>query len=233
MDKIMNFIDEVSLEKLVPEIDSILDCILWLMQWAVKLGPICILVLGLIYMLLPPKEANRYFGFRTYFGMGSISAWLFTQRVAGAVMTLTGLVLYLLANNAAKTFAGMDQMEVTEKAIGLLKGQIIAILVIYVVMFLLTFVMFKRNGACRFPGIKNTIVGKLIPDEPVPKKKKKSKKKSASKAKPKKEIPEEATPEEAYEEAEQEAEEEIPVEYERQGEQVITADDIVIEGLDE
>ena len=101
MDKIMNFIDKVSLEKILPKIDSILDVILWLMQWAVKLGPLCILVLGLIYMLIPPKEANRYFGYRTYFGMGSISAWLFTQRVAGALMTLTGLVLYLMAKKAA------------------------------------------------------------------------------------------------------------------------------------
>ena len=141
MDKIMNFIDKVSLEKILPKIDSILDVILWLMQWAVKLGPLCILVLGLIYMLIPPKEANRYFGYRTYFGMGSISAWLFTQRVAGALMTLTGLVLYLMAKKAAETFVGMEYQVLTEKAIGLLKGQIISILVIYVFMFLLTMVM--------------------------------------------------------------------------------------------
>ena len=43
---------------------------------------------------------------------------------------------------------------------------------------------------------------------------------------------EETTSEEVLAE-EAEAEEEIPVEYERQGEQVITVDDIVIEGLDE
>ena len=88
--------------------------------------------------------------------------------------------------------------------------------------------MFNHKGVCRFPGLKNTIVGKLIPDEPVPKKKK-SKKKTPSKAKPVKKLPKEATPEEVSEEAE----EEISVEYERQGEQVITVDDIVIEGLDE
>lgn len=230
MDKIMNFVDKISLEKILPKIDSILDVILWLMQWAVKLGPICILVLGLIYMLIPPKEANRYFGYRTYFGMGSISAWLFTQRVAGALMTLTGLVLYLIAKKAAEAFVGMEYQELTEKALGLLKGQVIAILVIYVFMFLLTMVMFNHKGVCRFPGIKNTIVGKLIPDEPVPKKKKR--KKIASKAKPVQKLPEETTSEEVLAE-EAEAEEEIPVEYERQGEQVITVDDIVIEGLDE
>lgn len=226
MDKIMSFVNDLSLEKYMPKLDNVLDRMQWLIEWAVKVGPICILALGLIYMLLPPKEANRYFGFRTYFGMGSISAWFFTQRVSGALMTIVGLSLYLIANSAVKTFGSMDIMEMSEKAIDLMKGQVISLLVIYVVMFLLTFVMFNRKGVCRFPGIKNTLIGKLIPDEPAPKKKRilvkaKAAPKAIEEAPAGEEIPEEAS------------EEEAPVEYERQGEQVITVDDIVIEGLDE
>ena len=119
-------------------------------------------------------------------------------------------------------------MAMSEKALALIKTQIIAALVIYVVMFLLTLVMFNRKGVCRFPGIKNTIIGKLIPNEPTAKKKK---------AKRPQKTPEAATSEEedSLEEIPEEAlaEEETAVEYERQGEQVITVDDIVIEGLDE
>lgn len=228
MDKIMNLFNDLSLEKYIPKMDSVLDSLQWLIEWSIKIGPLCLLVLGLIYMLIPPKEANRYFGFRTYFGMGSISAWLFTQRVAGALMTIVGLSLLLIANGAVKTFGSMDLMAMSEKALALIKTQIIAALVIYVVMFLLTLVMFNRKGVCRFPGIKNTIIGKLIPNEPTAKKKK---------AKRPQKTPEAATSEEedSLEEIPEEAlaEEETAVEYERQGEQVITVDDIVIEGLDE
>ena len=235
MDKLMSLFDNFSLEKYIPKLDSVLDGVHWLIEWGVKIGPICILVLGLIYMLIPPKEANRYFGFRTYFGMGSISAWLFTQRVAGFLMTVVGLSLYLIANGAVKSFGSMELMDMSEKALDLIKTQIIAALVIYIFMFLLTFVMFNRNGVCRFPGIKNTIIGKLIPNEPTPKKKKNSKKKKAT---PVKKVTEEIASEEAVaEEAASEEviseEEDLSLEYERQGEQVITADDIVIEGLDE
>lgn len=230
MDKIMSFIENLSIEKYIPKLDSVLDGIYWLIEWAVKLGPLCILVLGLIYMLIPPKEANRYFGFRTYFGMGSISAWLFTQRVSGFLMTVVGLILFLTAKGAVKAFDTMELMAMSEKALDLIKSQIIAALIIYVFMFLLTFVMFNHKGECRFPGIKNTIIGKLIPDESVPKKKKNYSKKSGNKkkAKPAEKVTEEITAEEVLSE-----EEDISLDYERQGEQVITADDIVIEGLDE
>lgn len=239
MDKIMSFIDNLSIEKYIPKLDSVLDGIHWLIEWGVKIGPLCILVLGLIYMLIPPKEANRFFGFRTYFGMGSIPAWLFTQRVAGFLMTVVGLILFLGAKGAVKSFSNMELMAMSEKALDLIKTQIIAALIIYVFMFLLTLVMFNHKGECRFPGIKKTIIGKLIPDEPVPKKKKNYSKKSTSKktsskkkAAPVTEVTKEITAEEALAEEVISEKDDLSLEYERQGEQVITADDIVIEGLD-
>ena len=90
-------------------------------------------------------------------------------------------------------------------------------LVIYVFMFLLTAVMFDRKGNRRFGGKTNTPLDKLMPKE---------------------EVLEEPVPEEAEHLPEEIPEEEyLPteepeIEYEKQGEQVITADDIVIEGLD-
>ena len=233
MDKIISFFDKSSLDKILPKLDSVIDVMQKMMQWAIKLGPICILVLGLIYLLIPPKEANRHFGFRTYFGMGSIPAWLFTQRVSGTLMSVVGLCLYLTANKAAKAFVSMDFMEITEKALAIMKVQIISALVIYVFMFLLTAVMFNRKGVCRFAGIRNTAFGRLlVPDDPslMPKKKRIN---FTSKQTPAEAVPaaaQESIPEDTRytDVAEEEA-----VEYERQGEQVITADDIVIEGLDE
>lgn len=226
MDKIMDLLNNFSIEKYVPKLDSVMDVVQKAIELAVRVGPLCILVLGLIYLLFPPKEANHQFGFRTYFGMGSIPAWLFTQRVAGGLMTIVGLILLLTARSAVKKFAGMDLMEMSEKAFALIKSQIIWALIIYVVMFLLTAVLFNHKGQYRFRKDGTSAFEKLLPKEPVRKKAKKD----ASVQ----ELPEE-TEQYAEEEIPEELdapEEEIPVEYEKQGEQVITADDIVIEGLD-
>ena len=210
MEKITELLDTLKdLEKLIPKLDTLMDWVQWLISFAVRIGPLCILILGLIHLLIPPKEANHKAGFRTYFGMGSVEAWMFTQRVSGAIMTVVGLILLLIAKGAVKNFAGMDTMEMAEKAFRLVKGQIICALVIYVFMFLLTAVMFNHKGIPRFGKTK------FAPKKPV-----------------QEELPD-TQPEELPEQIEM-IEEEIPeVEYERQGEQVITADDIVIEGLDE
>ena len=216
MDKIMDLLNNISLEKYIPKLDSVMELTQKAIELAVRIGPLCILVLGLIYLLIPPREANRHFGFRTYFGMGSIPAWQFTQRVAGLIMTLVGLILLLIAKGAVKNFAGMDLMQMAEKAFALIKTQIIWALIIYVFMFLLTAVMFDRKGSFRFRKPENSKLDFLFSDEPVLHK--------ILHAKSSRKEPEEE---------EEIVEEEVPVEYERQGEQVITVDDIVIEGLDE
>lgn len=211
MEKITELLNKVEdLGKLVPELDKVTGWVQWLIALAVRVGPVCILVLGLIHLLIPPKEANRVAGYRTYFGMGSVDAWMFTQRVSGAIMTVVGLILTLVARSAVKKFDGMDLMAMAEKAFDLIKVQVILALVIYVFMFVLTALMFDRKGYRRFgsknrkPGKKTTQAAAI--EEPV----------------------QEELPQEEYTE-----EQTVPqVEYERQGEQVITADDIVIEGLD-
>lgn len=215
MEKITALLDKFKdLEKLIPKMDKLVEWIHWLISFSVRIGPLCILFLGVCYLLIPPKEANHKFGYRTYFGMGSIEAWLFTQRVAGIIMTVSGLVLHFIAKGASKKFSGMGTMAMAEKAFDVIRGQIIWVLVIYVFMFLLTAIMFNRKGDYRF--VKN------VPFFLQPK--------PAKSAQPKK-VVEEPTQEAEYIPQEEEY---IPedVEYERQGEQVITADDIVIEGLD-
>lgn len=213
MDKITELLNSFSLEKYIPKLDTVEGWVQWLVSLAVRVGPLCILILGLVYLLIPPKEANRKAGYRTYFGMGSVMAWRFTQRVAGIIMTVVGLILTIIAYSAVGKFSDMDLMAMGEKAFSLIKTQVICALVIYVFMFVLTAVMFDHKGDCRFGG---AVVSKLMPKE-KPAKASAGRKKAG----------------EAEEAVEAPVPEEVPpVEYERQGEQVITADDIVIEGLD-
>jgi hypothetical protein len=201
------------LEKYIPKLDTLMGWIQWLVSLAVRLGPICILVLGIIYFLIPPKEANRKAGFRTYFGMGSVIAWNVTQRLAGILMIPTGLVLTIIAYVKVGKFPDYDLMTMADVAFQAVKGQAICALIIYVLMFLLTAVLFNRNGDCRFGDQVNDLLHKLVPkkvlDEVYVKE------------------PVSAQPEELPQE---EVVSEEP--YEKQGEQVITADDIVIEDLE-
>ena len=203
MEKITELLNNFSLEKYIPKLDSVMGWVQWLISLAIRVGPICILVLGLIYLLIPPKEANRKAGYRTYFGMGSIMAWNFTQRVAGVLMIPTGLLLTVIAYVKIGKFSDYDLMTMAQEAFGAIKFQVVCALIIYIFMFVLTAVMFTRKGDCRFPALTATPIGKLLFKDEVLEPKKVRRQPVA--------VPE--------------------PEFEIQGEQVITADDIVIEDL--
>lgn len=209
MEKITELLDKLeNLGELIPKLDTLTGWVQWLVSLAVRVGPVCILILGLIYLLIPPKEANRKAGYRTFFGMGSIMAWRFTQRVAGILMVPVGLILTLSAYSTVAKFTSMDLMDMAYAAFQTIKVQVIFALVIFIVMFLLTAVFFDRKGYCRFPGLLDTKLGVWLFRE-----------KSALAEKIEKRNPQ--APQEPVEEY-----------YEVQGAQTITADDIIIEGLE-
>ena len=213
MEKITEFLNTFSLEKYIPKLDTLMGWVQWLVSLAVRVGPICILVLGLIYLLIPPKEANRKAGFRTYFGMGSVIAWNVTQRLAGILMIPTGLILTIITYKRIGEFSGYDMMTMANVALKMVKSQVICAIAIYVFLFLLTAVLFNRKGDCRFGEKVSHLLEKLVP---------------------KKILAEVYVKEPISAEPEEEPIEEEPSEptFEKQGEQVITADDIVIEDLD-
>ena len=93
---------------LLPELDSILEVIVYAVRIATLLGPIVLLALGLGYLIFAPREANYIFGYRCTFGMGSVEAWRFTQRLAGIIWGVLGLVLTLMMTSLTKNFAGQD-----------------------------------------------------------------------------------------------------------------------------
>ena len=102
---------------LLPELNQVFDTMVTICRVAVLAGPIVLLVLGLAYLLLSPKEANYYFGYRCYYGMGSVQAWRFTQRLAGIVLGVLGLVLTGIMVMISGGFAGMDTMAMAWKAL--------------------------------------------------------------------------------------------------------------------
>ena len=102
---------------LLPELDGILEGIISLARMAVMVGPILLFAAGLAYLLLAPKEANYTFGYRCAFGMGSVEAWRFTQRLAGAVWSVLGLVLSIVMFSRTGKFADLEISEMLLAAV--------------------------------------------------------------------------------------------------------------------
>ena len=101
---------------LLPELDTVTGKIDLVARIAVMAGPILILVLGLVYLFLSPREANHHFGYRCYFGMGSVDAWRFTQRLAGVVLGILGLGLTVVMFFLVQSFGGLEIMDLMGRA---------------------------------------------------------------------------------------------------------------------
>ena len=102
---------------LLPEIGSVVGKVQLVCSIAILAAPVIMLLMGLAYLLFAPKEANYYFGYRTAFGMGSVSAWRHTQKVAGLVFGGLGLVLTILMLMIIVTFSGREAMDMVWLAV--------------------------------------------------------------------------------------------------------------------
>ena len=148
-DTIKEMMDGFNPEALLPQMDTIFSKVLLVCRVAVMIGPVLLLVLGLAYLFLSPKEANYYFGYRCYFGMGSVNAWRFTQRIAGIVLGGLGLILTPVMFFISSGFAGMQVMDMVWKALRCLLWQAgLTILATLAIKGLAMF-WFNRKGELR------------------------------------------------------------------------------------
>ncbi len=120
---IKDMMDAFDPAALLPDLQEIFGSLSTVCRYAVMIGPMVLLILGLAYLFLAPKEANHYFGYRCYFGMGSVNAWKFTQRMAGVVLTTLGLGLSIVMFTISSGFAAMDVTDMVWKALNCLLWQ--------------------------------------------------------------------------------------------------------------
>lgn len=149
MDAINAIIEGVKLENIMPDLQVFLQRLVPWMAWAVRVGPMALLGRGLLYRYAPPKEANHTLGFRTYFGMGSVQAWQFTQALAGKVLSLLGGGLTLVMWIISFTFRGMDAYRMMRWASTCLIIQIILMLTAYIYIRVVVTKKFDKNGNLR------------------------------------------------------------------------------------
>lgn len=87
---VINFLKDFDLAALLPSLDAFEGTAKFLLWILMAVGPVLMLLLGVMYYAKPPAEANFSWGFRTYFGMSSVAVWRYTQRIAGMCWIVLG-----------------------------------------------------------------------------------------------------------------------------------------------
>lgn len=144
--EIITKIFEFDFAALVPDLPSLLEKVCRVVRFAIFIGPVLLLALGLFYLRFPPKEANRKMGFRTYFGMGSVEAWRYTQKMAGLIYSLLGGLLLLIALIVSVLMIGKDPHRLVTTVANCLFWQAILALLARLSVAVLAAVFFDRHG---------------------------------------------------------------------------------------
>ena len=137
---------DLDLAKFVPEMPVFLGGLRAILVLAVLIGPILLVTLGAMYLLRPAPEANFKYGFRTYFGMGSVEAWKFSQKIAGLAFGGLGAVLLLIMFIVVLTFFKKDLFQIANSAIVCLIWQAGLTLIARITVFVMCCIYFDRNG---------------------------------------------------------------------------------------
>lgn len=146
---IKSIMDGFDPASLLPDLSKVFGSLVGVCRVAVMIGPVIALILGLAYLFLAPKEANYYFGYRCYFGMGSVRAWRFTQRIAGMILGGLGLILTVIMAIVTAGYGSMDSMDMVWNAVSCLVWEAILLLITTVAINLTAMANFDAKGEYR------------------------------------------------------------------------------------
>lgn len=192
MDILAGLVDGLDPASVLPDLEMLFSKLAGVARVAVLVGPAALLLLGLLYLFLAPKEANHYIGFRCWWGMGSVEAWQFTQKLAGGVWTAMGLVLGIIALVSGSGYAEMPQDEMLFGALETILLQIVGVIVSILLINVVLIVLFDHKGVRRvWEKPAREVPAEEIPAEEIP-----------EEEIPAEEVPEEELPEEEISEEE-------------------------------
>lgn len=137
---------ELNLGALLPDLSTVIGWIELIARIAVMAGPILMLGFGLIYLLIPPKEANYGLGYRFWWGMSSLEAWKFTQRIAGMVWSALGAVLTIVMAIVCSGFRKMETMDMVWRAGICLIWELVIIVVACLAINVVVMIKFDKDG---------------------------------------------------------------------------------------
>lgn len=146
---LVDLINNFDPASLLPKVDSILGWIELLIRLCVMAAPVIMLVFGLTYWFLPAKEANYEAGYRFYFGMGSVDAWRFTQKLAGIVWTGLGLILSVVMFFVSSGFRGMEGTQMLDTAVACILWEIALIALACLTINIILIIRYDSKGNIR------------------------------------------------------------------------------------
>ncbi len=131
---------------LLPDLEKLLGHLELVLRIAVLIGPLCLLGLGLWYLLAPAKEANHIVGFRCYWGMSSVEVWQFTQRLAGLCWTALGLVMTIVMAMICNGYRELEPNAMVWSALKALGWELGIVLVSILAINITVIVLFNQKG---------------------------------------------------------------------------------------
>ena len=146
MDDILSFLQDFDVANFLPEPDTFIRDLAGWIRLMVLVGPLILVALGALYFFAPPKEANHSFGFRTYWGMGSVQAWQFSQKLAGIGYMVVGGLLTILMGIVSIFFRGDSALAAINTAMVCVIIELVVTVALWVVLNLLILRAFDKNG---------------------------------------------------------------------------------------
>lgn len=137
---------ELNLGALLPDLSTVMGWIELILRVAVMAGPILLLGFGLVYLLAPPKEANYGLGYRFWWGMASLEAWTFTQRIAGMVWSGLGAVLTIVMALICSGFRDLNPMDMVWRAVYCLIAELVLVAAACIAINVVVMKKFDKDG---------------------------------------------------------------------------------------
>ena len=147
LDSLKNFFSDV--ESVLPSAAQVVEKLELVLRILMLAGPVLMMIMGLVYLFAAPKEANYQFGFRCYFGMGSVEAWRFTQRLAGSMWIALGVILVIAMLVVYGMLPTLDLMEKVLCALICVLWQAGLLLLASLLIRIITACRFDRHGIRR------------------------------------------------------------------------------------
>ncbi len=149
VDFLKSLLGEVDPAALLPDLWAIFESLDVALRILVLAGPLCLLGLGLLYLLAPPAEANHIFGYRHFWGMSSVEAWQFTQKTAGLVWTGLGLAMTVAMAFICNSYRDMAWEAMLFSALTSVLVELLLVVLSTFLINALVMLQFNRHGERR------------------------------------------------------------------------------------
>lgn len=140
----------IDFAELLPDISQIIAFAAPIAKFLALAGSFVMLAFGLYCLMLAPREATYQAGYRFRWGMSSVNAWRFMQRVAGVVYLVLGLGSAVYMALFARDLGQLELMDLLGRSAVYIALQAGLALAGCVITNLLVLLRYDRKGNRRY-----------------------------------------------------------------------------------